>query len=244
MLFFSLLLAAQLPLCAQNDEKNLEFNLNVLKSDLTKLNADLQTFDDIAVCDYSFQEAGNRLRSFAAIVSKDNPLYDEYNNCNLLFYQLQKRIDDLRADHERKQEYDELMGRLQNSITELSTLKEKGEYYVQAKVQDSLLIVKKKANRIYVKVTGETESKKQLVDDDPALQKLIDTIEEYNEEIEALECPQKGQFYEMGFRIIMVALVLLLVLNMLKTKIKAKKVAKAAQKQMNQFMGGDDTPVL
>ena len=136
------------------------------------------------------------------------------------------------------------MGRLQNSITELSTLKEKGEYYVQAKVQDSLLIVKKKANRIYVKVTGETESKKQLVDDDPALQKLIDTIEEYNEEIEALECPQKGQFYEMGFRIIMVALVLLLVLNMLKTKIKAKKVAKAAQKQMNQFMGGDDTPVL
>ena len=240
-----LLLAAWVPLQAQNpDANNLELNIHDLESDLNKLNADLQTYDDIAVYDYSFQEAGNRVRSFAALVSKEDPLYDSYNSCNLLYYQIQKRIDELKADHQRKQDYDALMNRLQNSIADLSSLKEQGDRYVQAKEQDSLLIVKKKASRIYVKATGETESKKQLVDNDPAFQKLMESIEEYNEEIEALECPNKTQFYEMGFRIIMVGMVLVLVLNMLKTKIKAKKLAKEAQKQMNQFMGKDDTPVL
>lgn len=242
-----LCLALVIPLAspAQETEDNLELNLNVLESDLTKISQDLTTYDDIAVCDFAFQEAGNRLKSFAALVSKDSPLYDHYNNCNLIYYQLQKRIQDLQDEHQRKQDYDALMNRLQNAIAELSALKELGERHVQNNQQDSLFIVKKKASKIYLKASGESESQKQLLESDPALQQLHDTIEETNEAIESLECQNKGQFYEMGFRIIMIASMLLLLANMLKSKIKAKKMAKETQKQMNKLMmGGDDTPTL
>lgn len=244
-IFCSLLVAMPTVFHAQNaDDNNLEFNLNILESDLNKLNVDLQTYNDIAYCDYAFQEAGNRLKSFAAIIAKDSPLYVNYNNCNLLYYQIQKRIEGLCADYERKQDYDALMNRLQNAIVELSALKEKGEHYVEKSEQDSLVIVKKKANRIYVKAAGEAEAKKEVLESDPALQKLMDSIEESHEEIDALECRSMGPLYEMVFRVIMMVLVLALVVNMMKTKLKAKKMTKDAKKQMNQFMGGDDTPVL
>lgn len=246
LLLLCLGFAAPPTLTAQEEEDNpLEMNLDALQSDLEKISQDLTTYDDIEVCDYAFQEAGNRLKSFAALISKDSPLYDHYNNCNLLYYQLQKRIQDLQDEHQHKQDYDALMNRLQNAITELSTLKEQGEHYVQSKQQDSLLIVKKKASKIYMKASGESESQKQLLDSDPALQQLYNSIEEANEAIESLECRNRGQLYEMGFRIIMVASMLLLLANMLKAKIKAKKVAKETQKQMNKLMmGGDDTPTL
>ncbi len=246
LLLLCLGLAASFPAVAQETEENpLEMNLNALQSDLEKISQDLTTYDDIQVCDYVFQEAGNRLKSFAALVSKDSPLYGLYNDCNLLYYQLQKRIQDLQDEHQHKQDYDALMSRLQNAISELSSLKEQGLRYVEDGNQDSLLIVKRKASKIYMKASGESESQKQLLESDPALQQLHDTVEQTNEDIDSLECRNKNQLYEMGFRVLMVAFMILLLGNMLKSKIKAKKVAKETQKQMNKMMmGGDDTPTL
>lgn len=226
------------------EDNTLELNLNALHSDLTKLSAALQTYDDIETCDYAFQEAGNRLRSFAAIVSKDSPLYETYDNCNQMYYQLQKLIDGLREDHSHKQDYDALMNRFQTAITELSALKERGEHFVEENDNDSLLIVKKKANKVYAKAAAESEAKKGLMDSDPALQQLMDTVDETNEGIQSLECRDRSRLYEMGFRIVMVVLAVLMVVNMLKSKLKAKKMSKEAQKQMNQMMGGDEPPIL
>ena len=254
IIFFllSLLLSVSNGLLAQEqqeapeveEDNTLELNLNDLHSDLTKLSADLQTYDEIETCDYAFQEAGNRLRSFAAIVSKDSPLYETYDNCNQMYYQLQKLIDGLREDHDRKKDYDALMNRLQAAITELSGLKEQGEHYVEKNDNDSLLIVKKKASKVYGRASAESEAKKDMVDSDPALQQLMESIEDSNEAISDLQCRDRSRLYEMGFRIIMVVLAVLLVINMLRSKLKAKKMSKEAQKQMSQFMGGDDTPVL
>ncbi|MBR6878226.1 MAG: hypothetical protein IKM95_02430 [Bacteroidales bacterium] len=234
------------PLPAQEAEDNsLELNLNTLLSDLNQISSKLMTYDDIAIYDYAYQEAGNRLRSFAALVSKGTPPYDIYSDCNYLFYQLQKRIEDLQDDHNHKRDYDALMNHLQDAIAELSTLQADGEHYVEANEQDSLLIVKKKASRVYGKTIGETETQQQLIDNDPAMQQLIESIEAYNEQIESMECRNKGQLYELLFRVVMVASMLILLVNMLKSKIKAKKMAKETQKQMNQLMmGGDDTPTL
>ena len=235
------------PLCSQEADNNgtLEANLNALQSDLTTLSSNLTTYEDIQTYDYSYQEIGNRVRSFAALIPKDSPLYETYNNCNLMYYQLQKRIEDLQAEHSHQQDYDALMNQLQSSISQLSTLKDQGEHYVQNNVQDSLLIVKKKAARVYAKASMESESQKQLMDSDPALQQLWSSIEDYNESIESLECRNRSQFYEIGFRVLMLGMALLLVINMIHSKMKAKKMAKETQKQMNKIMmGGDDTPTL
>jgi len=226
------------------EDHTLEQNLNALQSDLTKLSAELQTFEDIETCDYAFQEAGNRLRAFAAIVSKDSPLYETYDNCNQMYYQLQKLIDGLREDHSHKQDYDALMNRLQAAITDLSTLKEQGEHFVAENDNDSLIIIKKKATKVYAKAEAESEAKKQLLDADPELQQLMDAVDDSNESIQSLQCRDRSRLYEMGFRIIMVVLAVLMVINMLRSKLKAKKMTKEAQKQMNQFMGGDETPTL
>jgi len=240
-------MTAASPLCAQDEDSNntLTINLNTLQSDLTKLSSVLITYEDIETYDYDYQEMGNRLRSFAALVPNDSPLYETYSDCNMMYYQLQKRIEDLQEEHGNKENYNALMNMLQNSITELSSLSERGERYVNENSQDSLLIVKKKAARIYAKASTESESQKTLMDSDPALQQLWDTIEEYNESIESLECRNRNQLYEMGFRILMLFLALVLVFNMVHSKMKAKKMAKETQKQMNQMMmGGDDTPTL
>lgn len=247
LLMLSCLLMTASPLCAQDEDSNntLTINLNTLQSDLTKLSSVLITYEDIETYDYDYQEMGNRLRSFAALVPNDSPLYETYSDCNMMYYQLQKRIEDLQEEHGNKENYNALMNMLQNSITELSSLSERGERYVNENSQDSLLIVKKKAARIYAKASTESESQKTLMDSDPALQQLWDTIEEYNESIESLECRNRNQLYEMGFRILMLFLALVLVFNMVHSKVKAKKMAKETQKQMNQMMmGGDDTPTL
>ena len=53
-----------------------------------------------------------------------------------------------------------------------------------------------------------------------------------------------AKLYETLFRVVMVAMALILVVNMLRTKVKAKKMSKEAQQQMSKLMGNDDTPVL
>ena len=85
-LFLLLLLAFPfMALPQETVDNSLETNLNTLLSDLNDLNRSIQTYDDIANYDYQFQEAGNRLKSFAAIVSKDSPLYQTYDLCNHTF---------------------------------------------------------------------------------------------------------------------------------------------------------------
>ena len=48
----------------------------------------------------------------------------------------------------------------------------------------------------------------------------------------------------LWIRIQAVIMALILVINMLRTKVKAKKMSKEAQQQMSKLMGNDDTPVL
>lgn len=244
--FFLLILLA-FPLLAlpqETEDNSLETNLNILLEDLNGLNGSIQTYDDIANYDYQFQEAGNRLKSFAAIVSKDSPLYETYDLCNHIYYTIQKRIEALKNDHERQHDYDNLMDRFQQAIVQLGALKEKGEEYVENKEPDSLAIVKKKATRVYLKTSSEYETQKNLVESDPTLQQLWDTIEQYNDDIEELECRSLDKLYESLFRIIMVGLALFLVINTLRTKMKAKKLSKEAQQQMSKLMGDNDTPML
>ncbi len=227
----------------EEEDNTLETNLNTLLSDLNNLNNSIQTYDDIANYDYEFQEAGNRLKSFAAIVAKDSPLYDTYDLCNHTYYTIQKRVESLQDDHERQHDYDNLMDRFQQTIVQLGQLKEQGEGFVENKQPDSLAIVKKKATRAYLKASSESEAQKSLMED-PTLQQLWGTIEQYNEDIEELECRSMDKLYESLFRIFMVGFALLLVINMLRSKVKAKKMSKEAQQQMSKLMGNNDTPVL
>lgn len=245
-LFLLLLLAVPLHSWPQEEEEDnpLEANLASLQSDLNNLSNALQTYDDIELYDYEFQEAGNRLKSFAALVAKDSPLYDDYDLCNHTYYALQKRIEGLRDDHNRQHDYDQLMDRFQQTIATLGTLLEQGEAFVNDKEPDSLAIVKKKATRAYLKASSDNESQKALVESDPTLKQLWDTIEERNEAIEELECRSMSHLYEMLFRVVMVIMAMLLVINMLRSKLKAKKMSKEAAQQMSKLMGNDDTPVL
>ena len=245
-LFLWLLFIAPAQLWSQEEEEAnpLEANIAALQDDLNNLSNSLQTYDDIELYDYEFQEAGNRLKSFAAIVAKDSPLYDAYDLCNHTYYTLQKRIEGLREDHDRQHEYDQLMDRFQQTIATLGALKEQGEEFVNDNEPDSLAIVKKKATRVYLKASSDNETQKALVESDPTLTQLWDTIEEHNEAIEELECRSRAQLYETLFRVAMVAMALILVINMLRTKVKAKKMSKEAQQQMSKLMGNDDTPVL
>lgn len=246
LLFLMLLLAAPFQAWTQEEEEDdpLEANLAALQNDLNSLSNNLQTYDDIELYDYEFQEAGNRLKSFAALVAKDSPLYDAYDLCNHTYYTLQKRIEGLREDHDRQHDYDRLMDRFQQTIVELGALKEQGEELVNNNEPDSLAALKKKATKVYLKASNDNDMQKALVESDPTLQQLWDTIEEYNEAIDGLECRSRAQLYETLFRVAMVAMALLLVINMLRSKVKAKKMSKEAQQQMSKLMGNDDTPVL
>ena len=244
--FAMLLLAVPNRAWPQEEEEDnpLEANIAALQDDLNNLSNSLQTYDDIELYDYEFQEAGNRLKSFAALVAKDSPLYDDYDLCNHTYYALQKRIEGLREDHERQHDYDRLMNRFQETIATLGVLQEQGEGFVNDNEPDSLAIVKKKATRVYLKASSDNEEQKNLVESDPTLKQLWDTIEERNEAIEELECRSMAKLYETLFRVVMVAMALILVVNMLRTKVKAKKMSKEAQQQLSKLMGNDDTPVL
>ena len=227
-----------------SQQSDLSQTLASLQQDLDQLGQRISTYDDIELYDYEFQEAGNRVKSLAIAINKEDPLYETYDACNREFYQIQKRIEDLKEEHERQQNYDALMGRFQNTLQQLSTYKTQGERYVNQHMSDSLVIVKKKAGNVYNKAAMEASTQREVVNNDAALSQLWDNIEEYNADIEALECGPQGKLYEILFRVFMVAAAFALIINMMQSKIKAKKMAKTAQKQMQNFMGNSDTPVL
>ena len=229
---------------AVSQQPDLEQTLTSLQHDLDQLSQSISTYDDIELYDYEFQTAGNRVKSLAITIGKEDPLYDRFDACNREFYQIQKRIEGLKEEHERQQSYDALMDRFQKTLQQLSDYKTLGEQYVDSHQPDSLMIVKKKAGNTYNKASVEASTQRELVNNDAALGQLWDEIEAYNADIEALECANKGKMYEMLFRIVMVVAAFLMIFNMLQSKIKAKKMAKTAQKQMQNFMGNSDTPVL
>lgn len=229
---------------AMPQQPDLGQTLASLQQDLDQLGQRISTYDDIEVYDYEFQEAGNRVKSLAIAINKEDPLYETYNACNREFYQIQKRIDGLKEEHGRQQQYDALMNRFQNTLQQLSAYKTQGEKYVNQRQSDSLMIVKKKAGNAYNKAAIEASAQRETINNDAALSQLWDNIEAYNSDIESLECSSKGKLYEMLFRIVMVVAAFLLVFNMVQSKLKAKKMAKTAQKQMQNFMGNSDTPVL
>lgn len=251
-LFLLLLLA--LPLLALPQESGdstmvanlnkLENELNTLVDNLNNLNNSIQKYDDIATYEYEFQKASKQIDAFALTIPQDSPLYGTYDYCNHIYFTIQKNIEGLRNEHEQKQNYDNLMNHFQQALAQLSELKAQGEGYVKSNDPDSLAIVKKKALRVFWKASSESETQKALLDTDPTLQQLWSSIETYNEDIDALQCRSRDKLYESLFRIVMVVLALILVGNMLRSKVKAKKMSKDAQKQMSQFMGNNDTPVL
>jgi len=218
--------------------------LDVLLLDIDQLNNSIVNYEDIDLYDFEFQEAGNRLKSFAVYVTKDSPFYDTYDMCNHSFYQIEKRIESLKEEYSHKQSYDVLMERFQSSLQQLSDYKSMGEQYAVDGKADSLIIVKKKAGNVYRKASMEYAEQKNIVSNDETLEQLWDSIEDYNSSIEDLECSSKSKLYEMIFRIVMVVAVFLLVLNMLQSKIKANKMSKEAQKQMKSFMGDSESPTL
>ena len=237
--------APKMLLCQDSiQQMELEMNLSELQQDLDQLSDAISTYDDIELYDYELQEAGNRVKSFAVVIGKDSPQYDAYDQCNRTLYQIQKRIDALKEENEHQKNYESLMGLFQNTITQLSAYKELGEQYMENRQPDSLMMMKKKAGNAYRKASMEATSQKDLVNGDETLSQLWDSIEEYNETIEEMECSSKSKLYELIFRIVMVVAVLLLVLNMLQSKLKAVKMAKTAKKQMEEVMGSNDEPVL
>lgn len=229
---------------AVTQQPDLEQTLASLQQDLDQLSQSISTYNDVELYDYEFQGAGNRIKSLAITIAKEDPLYETYDACNREFYQIQKRIEGLKEEHERQQNYDALMNRFQKSLQQLSDYKTLGERYVDNHKSDSLMIVKRKAGNVYNKASIEASTQREMVNNDAALSQLWDDIEAYNADIEALECSSKGKLYEMLFRIVMVVAAFLMIFNMLQSKIKAKKMAKTAQKQMQNMMGNNDTPVL
>lgn len=246
-LFVLMAFAPKMLLCQEQDsiqQMELEMNLAELQQDLDQLSDAINTYDDIELYDYEMQEVGNRVKAFAVLIGKDNPQYDAYDQCNRSLYQIQKRIDALKEDYNHQKNYESLMGLFQNTIAQLSTYKEQGEQYIDDRKADSLVIIKKKAGNVYRKASTEAATQKDMVNNDETLSQLWDSIEEYNETIENMECSSMNKLYELIFRVVMVVAVLLLVFNMLQSKLKAAKMAKTAKKQMEDVMGANDEPVL
>lgn len=225
-------------------QPDMEQTLNDLLLDIDQLDKSIITYDDIELYDYEYQEAGNRVKSFAVLISKDSPLYETYDMCNRSLYQIQKRIESLTEDYNHQHEYEDLMELFQNSLQQLSDYKAIGKQYADNGMADSLMMVKKKAANVYRKASMEAGAQKDMISSDETLEQLWDSIEEYNESISELECSSKSQLYELIFRVVMVVAVFLLVFNMLHSKIKANKMSKEAKKQMENFAGNSDTPVL
>ena len=225
-------------------QPDMEQALNSLLLDIDQLNSSITVYEDIELYDYEYQEASNRVKSFSVFVTKDSPLYETYDICNRSLYQIQKRIESLTEDYNHQQSFESLMERFQISLQQLSDYKTMAEQYANDGKADSLMMIKKKSASVYRKASMEYGERKDMVESDEALSHLWDSIEEYNDTIENLDCSSNSKLYELIFRVVMVAAVLLLVFNMLQSKLKAAKMTKTAKKQMEDVMGANDAPVL
>lgn len=175
----------------------------------------------------------------------DKKLQKIYENYMDLYQQIGKRIEELRADSNRREKIEKLTVKFQRHLDEMTILEEEGKHYVAEEMRDSLKLVKQKANEHFVdEASVEYGANRELFDDSEELTRIWKSTKEIYNRISSLEIAVKPSYYDLIFKIVIVVAVVFFIINMISQKMKMKKLQQASKLQSQVKKTENDLPSI
>ncbi|MGP1447534.1 MAG: hypothetical protein ACTTKO_08465 [Candidatus Limimorpha sp.] len=175
----------------------------------------------------------------------DKKLQKIYENYMDLYQQIGKRIEELKAESSRRDKIEKLTVKFQRHLDAMVRLEEKGKHYVAEKLNDSLKIVKQKANEQFVEEASvEYGANRELFEESEELTRIWKSTKETYNRISALEIAVKPSYYDLIFKIVIVVAVVFFIINMISQKIKMKKLQQMSKLQNKVKKTEEDLPSI
>ena len=205
--------------------------MNSYYKDLVKLDQQIVTAEDAERLENRYKNQNKLVEScysdYTEIFRYDRKLYSLYEDYTDLYQQVGKRIEELKAEKSRKERVDKLNVKLNRYLDQLTELEATGNRCISNKRLDSLNIVKKQAEECYVEeATIDYGANRDFIDEDENLSQQWRKIKETYSRISAMEIVKSKIDMTFILEIVGVIAALVLIINIISTKIKAAKALK------------------
>ena len=231
MLLFVGLLSCYLPSPCVAQDGMTEYVADELKNfykDLEKMGKRIDTARNVEVYETEFKARHQLVESWYSInnevIFSDKDLQSKYIQYTSLYEQIQKTIDDKKAEKAKQERVQKISGKLNGYLQELTEMEEMGNRYVANKRLDSLKLVKGKANDCLSMATMEYGKSQELIDDDDDLSFLWKKIKDTNSRIANMEVVKSPINMTLILEIVGILAAITLIVTMISSKVKTAKM--------------------
>lgn len=225
--------------------------MNGYYKDLVKLDKEIQTVEDAENKEAIFKNLSKRVEqcysSYSDFFDYEKGLSDIYDNFSVLYDQLDKRIQKLKADKDKQDKIDKLASKFNYCEATLKKLEQDANRYVENNQPDSLKLVQKKALDTYNdEANAEYIRNKELIEESDTLNQSWKRIKDINSRISTLEIVEKKGFFNMDniLKIVGILAAVVLIVTMISNKVKAAKLTNPKKKEPKKPKKEEDLPSI
>lgn len=203
------------------------------QKDYTKLGKQFRndTTIDVEQFEIKFKANNKLIESWysqnSEIIFSDKDLQAKYIEFTTLQESIQKDIDDRKAAKSNKERFEKLSAKFDKYLQTMKGLEEEANRLVEAKNNDSLQLVKTKANDNFNMATMEYGKSQEFIDENDSLSMLWMTIKDTNTRIGRLEVAKSGVDMTLILEIVGIVAALVIVITLVSSMVKAANVGKA-----------------
>ena len=251
ILFVVGLLSCFMPrLCMAQDElvAYVSDELRTFYSDLEKMGRRIDTAQNVEKYETEFKARHQLVESWYSINSEvifsEKVLQTKYIQYTTLYEQIQKRIEEKKAEKAKGEKIQKLTGKFNGFLQELTAMEEKGNLYVANKRVDSLKLLKDKANDCLNRATMEYGKSQELIDEEDDLSTLWMSIKETNSRISNMEVIKSPIDIKTILMIVGILAGITLIITMISNKVKAAKMTKIPKVKKEKKKKEEDLPSI
>ncbi len=163
------------------------------------------------------------------IIFSEKSLQMKYIQYISLYDQILKRIEEKKGEKVKQEKIQKLSVKLDGFLQEMTAMEEQGKRVVAKKRNDSLKLVKDKANDCLNRATMEYGKNQELIDDEDDLSTLWMGIRDASSRISNLEVVKSPIDMKDILMIVGILAGITLIVTMISNKVKAAKSAKIAK---------------
>ena len=228
---FSLLM----PCRAMAQDEIIDYVASQLKDyqkDYTKLGKQFRndTTIDVEQFEIKFKANNKLIESWysqnSEIIFSDKDLQTKYIEFTTLQESIQKEIDDRKAAKSNQERFMKLSAMFDKYLLTMKGLEEEGQRLVEAKNNDSLQLVKTKANDNFNMATMEYGKSQEFIDENDSLSMLWMTIKDTNTRIGRLEVAKSGVDLTKILVIVGIIAAIVIVITLVSSMVKSAKIGK------------------
>ncbi len=233
ILFVVGLLSCFMPRPCRAQDEITEYVAEELKNfhkDLEKMGKAIDTASRLEQYETEFKARHRLVESWyqinSEVIFSEKSLQMKYIQYISLYDQILKRIEEKKAEKTKQEKIQKLSVKLNGFLQEMTTMEEQGNRVVAKKRNDSLKLVKDKANDCLNRATVEYGKNQELIDDEDDLSTLWMGIKDTGSRISNLEVAKSPIDMKNILMIVGILAGITLIITLISNKVKAAKSTK------------------